>query len=242
MAVRTWEEKDPQTQQVIAIRNYISTYEQDRTIWLDGRPHPPDYAPHTWMGFSTGKYEGNMLTVYTTHIKMGWLKRNGLAESDQATMTEHFIRYGPSLMTHVTIINDPVYLTEPVIRTEEFQLNLNGNINWLWPCEYVLEVSARAKDEVPNYLPGQNPFLKEFSVRWHTPEAAASGGAAGMYPEYQFNMVKVSVPSRPENSSRSARGAGKGRGDAGSGRRFDDCGRGREHRRSSRRSRSSTSR
>ncbi len=206
MAVRIWEEKDPQTQQVIAIRNYISTYEQDRTIWMDGRPHPPDYAPHTWMGFSTGRWEGNMLTVYTTHIKMGWLKRNGLPESDQATMTEHFIRYGPSLMTHVTIINDPVYLTEPVIRTEEFQLNLNGNINWLWPCEYVLEVSARPKDEVPNYLPGENPFLKEFSVRWHTPEAAASGGAAGMYPEYRFNMVKTSTPSRPENTSRPPQG------------------------------------
>jgi cyclase len=206
MAVRIWEEKDPQTQQVLAIRNYISTYEQDRTIWMDGRPHPPDYAPHTWMGFSTGRWEGNMLTVYTTHIKMGWLKRNGLPESDQATMTEHFIRYGPSLMTHVTIINDPVYLTEPVIRTEEFQLNLNGNINWLWPCEYVLEVSARPKDEVPNYLPGENPFLKEFSVRWHTPEAAASGGAAEMYPEYRFNMVKISAPSRPENTSRPPQG------------------------------------
>jgi glyoxylase-like metal-dependent hydrolase (beta-lactamase superfamily II) len=206
MAVRIWEEKDPQTQQVIAIRNYISTYEQDRTIWMDGRPHPPDYAPHTWMGFSTGRWEGNMLTVYTTHIKMGWLKRNGLPESDQATMTEHFIRYGPSLMTHVTIINDPVYLTEPVIRTEEFQLNLNGNINWLWPCEYVLEVTERPKDEVPNYLPGENPFLKEFSVRWHTPEAAASGGAAEMYPEYRNNMVKISAPSRPENSSRPPQG------------------------------------
>jgi cyclase len=206
MAVRIWEEKDPETQQVIAIRNYISTYEQNRTIWMDGRPHPPDYAPHTWMGFSTGQWEGNMLTVYTTHIKMGWLKRNGLPESDQATMTEHFIRYGPSLMTHVTIINDPVYLTEPVIRTEEFQLNLNGNINWLWPCEYVLEVTARPKGEVPNYLPGQNPFLKEFSVRWHTPEAAASGGAAEMYPEYRFNMTKISAPSRPENTSRPPQG------------------------------------
>jgi cyclase len=206
MAVRIWEEKDPETQQVIAIRNYISTYEQDRTIWMDGRPHPPDYAPHTWMGFSTGKWEGNMLTVYTTHIKMGWLKRNGLPESDQATMTEHFIRYGPSLMTHVTIINDPVYLTEPVIRTEEFQLNLTGNINWLWPCEYVLEVTARPKGEVPNYLPGQNPFLKEFSVRWKTPEAAASGGAAEMYPEYRFNMTKISAPSRPENTSRPPQG------------------------------------
>ena len=52
--VRIWEEKDPKTQQLVAIKHYISTYEQTRTIWMDGRPHPPAYAPHTWMGFSTG--------------------------------------------------------------------------------------------------------------------------------------------------------------------------------------------
>ena len=32
----------------------IGTYQQWRTIWMDGRPHPPEYAPHTFMGFSTG--------------------------------------------------------------------------------------------------------------------------------------------------------------------------------------------
>ncbi len=165
MAVRVWEEKDSDTQQVTAIRQYISTYEQNRTIWMDGRPHPPDYAAHTWMGFSTGKWEGNMLTVYTTHLKMGWIRRNGLPESDEATVTEHFIRLEPTLMTHVTIINDPAYTTEPIIRTEDFRLNLNGNINWLWPCEYVLEVNSRAKDSVPNYLPGENPFLRKNSPR-----------------------------------------------------------------------------
>ena len=52
--LRIWEEKDPETQQVVAIKNYISTYEQTRTIWMDGRPHPSPYAPHTFMGFSTG--------------------------------------------------------------------------------------------------------------------------------------------------------------------------------------------
>ncbi len=206
MAVRIWDEKDPDTQEVIAIKNYISTYEQLRTIWMDGRPHPPDYAPHTWMGFSTGKWEGNMLTVYTTHIKQGWLKRNGLPESDQATMVEHFIRYGPDLMTHVTIITDPVYMTEPVIRTEDFRLNLTGNINWLWPCEYVQEVTPRAKGEVPNYLPGENPFLKEFYARWRTPEAGAAGGAATIYPEWRANMRKVSVASRGENTARPPQG------------------------------------
>jgi hypothetical protein len=57
LLLRIWEERDPQTQELIAIRQYISNYEQNRTIYMDGRPHPPAWAAHTWMGFSTGKWE-----------------------------------------------------------------------------------------------------------------------------------------------------------------------------------------
>jgi len=62
LLLRIWEERDPQTQDLIALRQYISNYEQNRTIYTDGRPHPPAYAAHTWMGFSTGKWDGNILT------------------------------------------------------------------------------------------------------------------------------------------------------------------------------------
>ena len=122
LQMRIWTEKDPQSQKIIAIKNYISTYEQNRTIWMDGRPHPPAWAAHTWMGFSTGKWEGNILTVYTTHIKQGWVRRNGLPESDQATLVEHFIRHGDHL-THVSIVTDPVYLTEPLVKSQDFTFN-----------------------------------------------------------------------------------------------------------------------
>ncbi len=44
LQLRIWEERDPQTQDLIAIHNYTSTYEQNRTIWMDNRPHPPDYS------------------------------------------------------------------------------------------------------------------------------------------------------------------------------------------------------
>src|ERR1051326_6687423 len=33
---RIWEEKDPDSQEVIAIKQYLGTYEQWRTIWMDG--------------------------------------------------------------------------------------------------------------------------------------------------------------------------------------------------------------
>src|SRR5882757_166676 len=156
--LRIWEEKDPQTQATVAIHNYSQTYEQNRTIWLDGRPHPPEYALHTWMGFSTGKWEGDVLTVYTTHIKTGWVRRNGLVESDHATLTEHFIRHG-DILTHVSIVSDPAYLTEPLIKSQDFNLNKYYNGNWLYPCESVEEVVGRPEDAVPNFLPGENPFL-----------------------------------------------------------------------------------
>jgi hypothetical protein len=62
----------------------------ERTIWMDRRPHPP-VAAHTWQGFSTGKWDGDMLTVTTTHLKMGWIRRNGIPRSDKAVLTEHFV-------------------------------------------------------------------------------------------------------------------------------------------------------
>ena len=197
--LRIWEEKDPQSQRIIAIRQYISTYEQNRTIWMDGRPHPAAYAPHTWMGFSTGKWEGNALTVYTTHLKQGEIRRNGLPESDEAMLIEHFIRNGDYL-THVSIVIDPVYLTEPYIRSQVFRLVLPEGLNWLYPCESVEEIANRSAETVPNYLPGENPFLREFADKHHIPLDAALGGAETMYPEYQLKMK--SIPPKAEASAK----------------------------------------
>ena len=193
LQLRIWEERDPNTQVLIAIKNYISTYEQTRTIWMDGRPHPPAWAAHTWEGFSTGKFEGDMLTVTTTHIKQGWVRRNGLPESDKAYLTEHFIRHG-NILTHVSYVTDPVYLTEPLIKTQNFVLNeriQNGPGAWLWPCEYVDEVAGRPQGIVPNYLIGKNFNIKEFQDRFHIPPDAAMGGAKTMYPEYQRELEKA---------------------------------------------------
>jgi len=188
LRMRLWEERDPQTQDVVAIREYISTYEQNRTIWMDGRAHPPEYAAHTWMGFSTGKWEGGILTVYTTHIKQGWTRRNGLPSSDLMTVTEHYIRHGNQL-THVSIATDPVYLTEPLIKSQDYLLNENSAGNWLWPCEYVDELPGRPQGVVPSYMPGENPFLHEFADKHKIPLEAALGGAETMYPEYKKKLA-----------------------------------------------------
>jgi hypothetical protein len=184
--LRIWEERDPVSQRLVAIKQYIDNYQQTRTIWMDGREHPPEAALHTWMGFSTGKWEGNILTVYTTHLKWGWIRRNGLRHSDQATLVEHFIRHADHL-THTSILTDPATLTEPLIKTTDLVLRLQNGQAWLYPCEPVVEI-VRPKGTVPHYLPGQNPFIHEFADLYKIPVEAALGGAETTYPEYQSKL------------------------------------------------------
>jgi hypothetical protein len=190
--LRIWEEKDPKTQQLIALKHYISTYEQTRTIWMDGRKHPGPNAAHTWMGFSTGEYLGDMLIVQTTHLKQGWVRRNGLPMSDRATLTEYYVRNG-DLLTHITVLVDPVYLAEPLVKSQEFQRNtreLQAGI-WLWVCEAVVEVADRPEGEVPAYLPGEHPFQEEFGRKHNLPEIAVRGGPETMYPEFQSKILEA---------------------------------------------------
>jgi hypothetical protein len=54
---------------VIAVVWSMLAYDSERTIWLDGRPHPSENDRYTWQGFSTGVWSGNMLTITTTHLK-----------------------------------------------------------------------------------------------------------------------------------------------------------------------------
>jgi cyclase len=177
--LRFWKEVDPATQQTIAWHTHISWMAPERTIYMDGRPHPPEYAAHTWQGFSTGTWEGDILTVTTTHLKIGWIRRNGIPRSDRATLVEYWIRHGERL-TLVSIVNDPVYLTEPFVRSTDWALDAHQSID-PYPCESVVEV-ARPKGQVPNYLPGSNPYLGEFPARRKISEKLARGGPATMYP------------------------------------------------------------
>jgi cyclase len=188
---RIWQEHNPDTQELIAIRMHLGTYQQERTIWMDGRPHPPDYAPHTFMGFSTGVWNGDILTITTTHIKAGYFRRTGIPASDRITVVEHWMRHG-NVLSQVTIATDPVYLTEPYIRSQEFVLMERGNTNWLYNCEYVMEV-PKDKNEVPHYLPGANPWIGEFSAKHAMPEAGVRGGAETLLPEWKPGAT----PSQP---------------------------------------------
>jgi hypothetical protein len=122
-----------------------------------------------------------VLVVRTTHLKAGWMRRNGLALSDRATMEERFIRHG-DFLTHVYMISDPVYLTEPLVKTNGFRLQLNGEVQ-PYPCESVDEV-IRATGVVPHHLPNTNDGSEQYAKKHHLSLEGVKGGAETALPEF----------------------------------------------------------
>ncbi len=189
---------DSRTQQVVAFTLFGTFGNEQRVIWLDGRPHPSENAPHTWQGFSTGHWDGDMLTIYTTHLKTGWHHRNGVASSEHTTMYEHWIRNG-EVLTLVNYVTDPVYLTEPFIRTTNFTLALGQQLG---PRRYdsIEEVAGRPKYSVPHHLPGTNTFLREFADKEGIPFEATRGGAETQYPEYRAKLKQLMAAEKAKQA------------------------------------------
>lgn len=234
--IRIFEERDPVTSQLIAIHENVNTYEQFRTIWMDGRAHPSVFAPHTWMGFSTGVWEGPMLTVTTTHVKQGWHRRENIPASDEVTVVEHYVKHGNTL-SHISITEDPIYLAEPLIKSEDYTQNPNTSAYGpFWPCEYADE-GEFDRGAVPSYFDGENPYKAQYAAEHNLPQEATLGGAETTYPEWRAKIKTLpkavykdanptpAAPAAPAPAAPGARGAapaapaagGAGRGGAGRG-------------------------
>jgi hypothetical protein len=163
----------------------------DRVIYMDGRPHPGPNAIHTWSGFSTGEWIGDILKVKTTHLKEGYSRRNGMAVSDKRSFTEYLIKRDNGYMTWVMIFNDPVYLTEPWIRSSEYLNDPYSRVDGA-PC--VESEEETRLGFVPHFLPGENPYIDEFAIEHGIPVEATRGGAE--------TMQTMKKPGAPAGSSK----------------------------------------
>jgi hypothetical protein len=179
---------DPLTQRMSSLHTRIGFHDAERTIYLDGRPHPSADAPHSWAGFSTGTWDGNQLVIRTTHLKAYYIRRNGIPASDKRTVTEYWVRHG-DVLTVVTMIDDPVFLTERLVRSQSWSSDPGQRFGSNW-CDYGVEL-ALEPDRIPNWLPGTNPYLKEFSGWYGIPFEATRGGAETMYPEYRKTLTQT---------------------------------------------------
>jgi hypothetical protein len=179
---RIWKTIDSETQATTSWNIRKEWQAAERSIWMDGRARPAEYAAHSFQGFSLGQWDGDILSVETTHLKESYVRRNGLARSDKATTREHYVRHG-DVLTIVAVIHDPVYLTESYIRSSDYVLNNKQNIA-PYPCDPVVEIVGQAKGYVPAYLPGKHPSEWEYADRYNLSHEAVLGGAQTMYPEF----------------------------------------------------------
>ncbi len=193
--MRISKEENPINRQLVAYRVSYDETPGDRMIWLDVRPHPSPYALHTWEGFSTGKWEGDSLTINSTHIKEGFTRRNGVPASFRTTVVEHVSLDEPYL-TWVVTTYDPDYLTEPLVRSVTYMRAPTVQIP-PYPCSAQQEEVGTDADKyrVPHYLTGENPFLSEVAIKYSFSLEGVRGGAETTYPEWRAKGTALKPPT-----------------------------------------------
>ena len=185
---RILKEQDPLTRDVRAYHIQFMR-SLDWPIYMDGRPHPPAYAPHSWTGFSTGEWVGNTLKVTTTHLKDGYLKRGGPQTTDMYTMTDYITRHG-DILTIITVVDDPIYLDEPYVQSTTYVSDPTASVP-LETCNAssFAENGGTDRHHVPHFLPGQNTALTEWlKVEDWVPVEPTRGGVKTLYPEYRSTL------------------------------------------------------
>jgi hypothetical protein len=97
------------------------------------------YSVATWDGPPPGRgargpMRAGSLKVVTTHLKPGYLRKNGVPYSANAVLTEYYSRTtetnGDSWLIITTIVEDPMYLQQPFITSTHFKLQPNAN-GWM---------------------------------------------------------------------------------------------------------------
>jgi hypothetical protein len=122
---------------VIMIFEYQSLIRQ---IFTDGRGHPQDLEP-TYMGNSTGKFEGNTLVIDTIGFNdKTWLDPMGLPHSDQMHVVEHLRRVDHDTLVDEYTIDDPKAYTKPWTAQKVFKLKPDWQIK-----EYVCTENNNVK-------------------------------------------------------------------------------------------------
>jgi len=94
-----------------------------------GGPRPDPNAPFLNLADDPAPQGKGTLKVTTTHLKAGYLRKNGVPYSENAVLTEYYdmIREhnGDLLLVVMIVMNDPQYLREPFIITSHFKKQAN---------------------------------------------------------------------------------------------------------------------
>ena len=126
------------------------TWENDNTLKMDldagtqtrrfvFGAAPAAAGEPAWQGSSTARWmfppvgrggrgerpQTGQLVVTTTRMRPGYLRKNGVPYSANATLTEYYVRLvdddGQEYLAVTTMVDDPQYLAQPYIKTYEYK-------------------------------------------------------------------------------------------------------------------------
>jgi len=123
---------------------------QTRLLHFGGSPRASE--PASWQGYSLAQWEkplrgsgtpqaglgatreggnGRSLEVVTTHLRPGYLRKNGAPYSANTVLKEFFDlskeRNGDTWFVVTTIVEDPLYLSEPFVTSTNFKHEADGS-------------------------------------------------------------------------------------------------------------------
>ena len=90
-------------------------------------------------GAEGAEAEGGTLKVVTSHFKPGYLQKNGVPISNEATVTEHYDLLKPEpngdqWLIVTILVDDPIYLARPFQRSTHFRRERDGSKWAPEPC------------------------------------------------------------------------------------------------------------
>jgi hypothetical protein len=109
----------------------------------------PPGGERSWQGTSVAQWEragargsntpGGNLKVVTTNLRAGYLRKNGVPYSENATVTEYYHQMiqpdGVPWIVVMSVIEDPTYLAQPYVVTTQFKKVPDASAAWTpTPC------------------------------------------------------------------------------------------------------------
>lgn len=118
-----------------------------RIIHMDGKPKPADFKP-TYLGYSAGHWEGDVLVVETTGLN-GYTQvdEEGRPKSSAMKVTERYAKRAPDLLEITYTLDDPRTYTRPWTARAQYRWTPDLRFS-----EYVCEENNRNKPDASGKL------------------------------------------------------------------------------------------
>jgi hypothetical protein len=132
----------------ISVVIIYETFTYWRQIFTDGREMDPNANP-TWMGYSTGKWDGDTFVVGTKGFNgKAWLDQLGRPSTDKLHVIERFRRTDYGHMKIDVTIDDPGAYTRPWTVSQEVHLRPGWE-----PGEFICNENNKDVEHLPGTAP-----------------------------------------------------------------------------------------